>query len=131
MRAAISRMMRVTSCRASHTSCRKVFGFFGGIRFLPYSSFLLSRSVWTPARPEGVGEWAEEEEEESALGHVITGQQKIKMQQPKKKKESINYCTAKLNILILTSSSKLSSFLPPLLFFLTFTLSADHLHLPH
>lgn len=43
--------MRVTSCRASHTSCRKVFGFFGGIRFCPKKSFLLSRSVWTPARP--------------------------------------------------------------------------------
>lgn len=44
--------MRVTSCRASHTSCRKVFGFFGGIRFFPNVSFLLSRSVSVPARPE-------------------------------------------------------------------------------
>lgn len=47
-------MMRVTSCSASHTSCRKVFGFFGGIRFLPNISFLLSRSFWSPERPERV-----------------------------------------------------------------------------
>lgn len=48
-------MIRVTSCRASHTSCRKVFGFFGGIRFAPYSSFLLSRSGWAPASPKRGG----------------------------------------------------------------------------
>ena len=43
--------MRVTSWRASHTSSRKVFGFFGGIVFSPYTSLLLSRSAWELVRP--------------------------------------------------------------------------------
>lgn len=33
--AAISRMIRVTSCRASQTSCRNVLAFLGGMKFLP------------------------------------------------------------------------------------------------
>lgn len=49
--AAISRMMRVTSCNASHTNCKKVFGFFGGIRFSPKVSFLLPRSEESPVKP--------------------------------------------------------------------------------
>lgn len=54
MMAATSRMMSVTSCRASHTNCTKVFGFFGGMRFCPNSSFLLSISSEFPSKPAGV-----------------------------------------------------------------------------
>lgn len=49
--AATSRMMRVTSCRASNTNCRKVLGFFGGMELGPYSCFLLSMSSWFPSKP--------------------------------------------------------------------------------
>lgn len=51
MMAAISKMINVTSCSASHTSCRKVFGFFGGIKFCPKICFLFSRSGAVPGRP--------------------------------------------------------------------------------
>lgn len=51
MMAAISRMIRVTSCSASHTSCRKVFGFFGGMKFCPKICFLFSRSGAVPGKP--------------------------------------------------------------------------------
>ena len=49
--AAISRMIRVTSCSASHTSCRKVFGGFGGITLEPKMSRLRSRSSRDPLKP--------------------------------------------------------------------------------
>ena len=49
--AAISRIISVTSCSASHTSCRKVFGFFGGIKFCPKICFLFSRSGAVPGKP--------------------------------------------------------------------------------
>ena len=49
--AAISRMISVTSCSASQTSCRKVFGFFGGIKFCPKICFLFSRSGAVPGKP--------------------------------------------------------------------------------
>ncbi len=51
MMAAISRMIRVTSCSASHTSCRKVFGGFGGITLEPKMSRLRSRSSRDPLKP--------------------------------------------------------------------------------
>lgn len=49
--AAISKIIRVTSCSASHTSCMNVFGFFGGMKFFPKISFLFSRSAAVPANP--------------------------------------------------------------------------------
>lgn len=42
--AATSRIISVTSCSASHTNLRNVFGFFGGMKFFPNSSFLFARS---------------------------------------------------------------------------------------
>lgn len=51
MMAAISRMISVTSCSASHTSCRKVFGFFGGMKFCPKICFLFSKSGAVPGKP--------------------------------------------------------------------------------
>ena len=50
--AAISRMMRVTSCRASHTSARKLLAFLGGMKFFPNEACLFSRSTGLPERPE-------------------------------------------------------------------------------
>lgn len=52
MMAAISRMMRVTSCRASHTNSKNVLGFFGGIMFFPKTSLRFSKSAGFPERPE-------------------------------------------------------------------------------
>ena len=49
--AAASRMMSVTSCKASHTSSRKVLGFFGGIKFFPNLWQRCSRSAGSPLRP--------------------------------------------------------------------------------
>ena len=51
MTAAISRMMRVTSCRASHTSWRNVLGFLGGMKFFPNEVWRFSRSTGLPERP--------------------------------------------------------------------------------
>lgn len=58
--AAISRMMSVTSCSASHTSCRKVFGFFGGMKFCPKICFLFSKSGAVPGKPvdRGQANWS-------------------------------------------------------------------------
>lgn len=52
MMAAISRMMSVTSCRASHTNSKKVLGFFGGITFFPKIRLRFSKSTGFPDRPE-------------------------------------------------------------------------------
>ena len=49
--AATSRMISVTSCNASHTNWRKVFGFLGGIRFSPNTVFRFSMSAGCPLRP--------------------------------------------------------------------------------
>lgn len=51
MMAAISRMMRVTSCRASHTSCRNVLAFLGGMKFRPNALWRFSKSKGFPDRP--------------------------------------------------------------------------------
>lgn len=51
-RAASSRMIRVTSCNASQTNCKNVFGAFGGIVFEPKTSRRISRSALSPLRPE-------------------------------------------------------------------------------
>ena len=50
--AAISRMMSVTSWRASHTNSKKVLGFLGGIKFCPNTCLRFSRSAGFPDRPE-------------------------------------------------------------------------------
>ena len=52
MMAATSNTMSVTSCRASHTNCRNVFGGFGGITFEPNVSLLLARSSGLPESPK-------------------------------------------------------------------------------
>lgn len=49
--AAISNIIKVTSCNASHTSWRKVFGFLGGIKFFPNTASLLSISAGFPLKP--------------------------------------------------------------------------------
>jgi hypothetical protein len=49
--AATSRMMRVTSCRASHTNLQKVFGGLGGIVFDPNVSRRCSMSFGEPDNP--------------------------------------------------------------------------------
>lgn len=50
--AATSKIIRVMSCKASHTNCIKVFGGLGGIEFEPNVSLLWSRSTREPLRPE-------------------------------------------------------------------------------
>lgn len=50
--AAISKMMSVTSCNASHTSCKKVLGFLGGMKFRPKAVWRFSKSAGFPERPE-------------------------------------------------------------------------------
>lgn len=67
--AATSRMMRVTSCRASHTNCTKVFGFFGGMTFCPNSVFLLSMSSEFPSNPAGVNKKASGTRPSNVLNH--------------------------------------------------------------
>ena len=59
MMAASSRMMRVTSWRASHTSSRKVLGGRGGIVFEPNTSLRRSMSDLSPLMPgkEGRGQF--------------------------------------------------------------------------
>jgi hypothetical protein len=49
--AATSRMMRVTSCSASHTNLQKVFGGLGGIVFDPNVSRRCSMSFGEPDNP--------------------------------------------------------------------------------
>lgn len=49
--AAISNIIKVTSCNASHTNWRKVFGFLGGIKFFPNTASLLSISTGFPLKP--------------------------------------------------------------------------------
>lgn len=49
--AAASKMMSVTSCKASHTSSRKVLGFLGGMKFWPKVWHRRSRSAGSPLRP--------------------------------------------------------------------------------
>lgn len=51
--AATSRIISVTSWSASHTNCKKVLGFLGGIKFCPNTVFRLSMSVGCPLRPGG------------------------------------------------------------------------------
>lgn len=46
--------MSVTSCRASQTSCRNVFGGFGGMVLEPKVSLLCSKSTFDPLRPEKI-----------------------------------------------------------------------------
>ena len=50
--AAISKMISVMSCRASHTNWRKVLGGFGGIMLDPNTSRRPSKSALSPRRPE-------------------------------------------------------------------------------
>lgn len=50
--AAISSIIKVTSCNASHTNWRKVFGFLGGIKFFPNTVSLLSKSAGFPLKPD-------------------------------------------------------------------------------
>lgn len=52
MMAAASKMMSVTSCKASHTSSRKVLAFFGGMKFWPNAVYRRSMSAGSPLRPE-------------------------------------------------------------------------------
>ena len=49
--AAISKMISVMSCRASHTNSRKVLGGFGGIMLDPNTSRRPSKSALSPRRP--------------------------------------------------------------------------------
>lgn len=49
--AAISKMMSVTSWSASHTNCRNVLAFLGGMKFCPKTCRLFSRSVGFPDKP--------------------------------------------------------------------------------
>lgn len=56
--AAISKMISVTSCNASHTSCKKVLGFLGGMKFLPKAVWRFSRSAGFPESP---GDWQQME----------------------------------------------------------------------
>ncbi len=49
--AAISRMISVTSWRASQTNWRNVFGGFGGIVLEPKVSLRCSKSDWDPLNP--------------------------------------------------------------------------------
>jgi len=49
--AAISKMISVTSWSASHTNCRNVLAFLGGMKFWPKTCRLFSRSVGFPDRP--------------------------------------------------------------------------------
>lgn len=49
--AATSRIISVTSCSASHTNCKKVLGFLGGIKFCPNTVFRFSMSAGCPLRP--------------------------------------------------------------------------------
>lgn len=49
--AATSRIINVTSCSASHTNCKKVLGFLGGIKFCPNTVFRFSMSAGCPLRP--------------------------------------------------------------------------------
>ena len=65
--AATSRMISVTSCNASHTNWRKVFGFLGGIRFSPNTVFRFSMSAGCPLRP-GRRERGEEKGERKNMG---------------------------------------------------------------
>ena len=55
MTAAISRIMSVTSCRASQTSSRKDLGGLGGITFEPNTSWRRVKSSDKPGRPETRG----------------------------------------------------------------------------
>ena len=91
MMAAISRMISVTSCRASHTSCRKVFGFFGGIKFCPKICFLFSRSGAVPGKPEdrvqrgwpgGPGETHMPRNHSEGGGHVAGGERQKQGRKP-------------------------------------------------
>lgn len=50
--AAISNIINVTSCSASHTNWRNVFGFLGGIKFFPNTAALLSISAGFPLKPK-------------------------------------------------------------------------------
>ena len=49
--AAISKIISVMSCRASHTNSRKVLGGFGGIMLDPNTSRRPSKSALSPRRP--------------------------------------------------------------------------------
>merc|ERR1719414_830915 len=49
--AAISRMISVMSCKASHTNWRKVLGGLGGMMLEPNTSRLASKSDLSPRRP--------------------------------------------------------------------------------
>lgn len=60
MMAAASKMMSVTSCKASHTSSRKVLGFLGGMKFWPNVWHRRSRSAGSPLRPNQTGMKEEE-----------------------------------------------------------------------
>ena len=51
MTAATMSIIRVVSCKASHTSSKKDFGGLGGITFEPYFCFRSSRFDWLPERP--------------------------------------------------------------------------------
>lgn len=51
MTAATSRIISVTSCSASHTNCKKVLGFLGGIKFCPNTVFRFSMSPGCPLKP--------------------------------------------------------------------------------
>lgn len=68
--AAISKMISVTSCSASHTNCRNVLAFLGGMKFWPNTCLLFSRSVGFPDRP-GEGMARNETEPQRCL-HVLT-----------------------------------------------------------
>ena len=52
MNAAMMRIIKVTSCSASHTSSRKDLGGFGGITFDPNVCARSSQSAVVPLRPK-------------------------------------------------------------------------------
>ena len=72
MMAVISRMMSVTSCRASHTNSKKVLGLFGGITFFPKTSLRFSKSAGFPDRPEKETRERERGRKRKAQGRVIS-----------------------------------------------------------
>jgi hypothetical protein len=51
MKATAVSTSRIGSLKASHSSPRNVFGFFGGIQFSPNQSLLLARSAGPPTSP--------------------------------------------------------------------------------
>lgn len=50
--AATSKIIRVISCKASHTNWRNVLGGFGGIELDPKVSLLCSESTCDPLSPK-------------------------------------------------------------------------------